>query len=84
MKTREYIIQEINAKMAEEFEIEESAITPEAPIFETLDLDSISLIDLVSIVHASYGIKISKADLSLIKTFADLYDYIEKNQKTED
>ena len=84
MKTRESIIKEINAKMAEEFEIEESAITPEASIFETLDLDSISLIDLVSIVHSSYGIKISKDELSLIKTFADLYDYIEKNQKAVD
>lgn len=77
MKTREEIIAEINAKMAEEFEIDESAITPDAPIFETLDLDSISLIDLVSIVHASYGIKIDKTELPSIKTFSDLYDYIQ-------
>ncbi len=81
MKTREYIIQDINAKVAEEFEIDEALITPEAPIFETLELDSISLIDLVSIVHAGYGIKIAKTELPLIKTFSDLYDYIEKNQK---
>ena len=83
MKTREHIVKEINAKIAEEFEIEESTITPEAPIYKTLDLDSISLIDLVSIVHANYGIKITKADLPLLNTFADLYDYIENHQKTE-
>jgi acyl carrier protein len=81
MKTREQIITEINPKMAEEFEIEESSITPEAMIYETLDLDSISLIDLIGIVHANYGIKISKEELPTIKTFADLYDYIEANQK---
>lgn len=81
MKTREQIITEINPKMAEEFEIEESSITPEASIFETLDLDSISLIDLIGIVHANFGIKISKEELPAIKTFADLYDYIEANQK---
>lgn len=81
MKTREEIIAEINAKMAEEFELEEELFTPEAPIFQTLELDSISLIDLVSIVHSKYGIMISKEDLPQIKTFKDLYDYIEKNQK---
>lgn len=81
MKTREEIIAEINAKMAEEFELEEELFTPEAPIFQTLELDSISLIDLVSIVHSKYGIMISKEDLPKIKTFKDLYDYIEENQK---
>lgn len=79
MKTRADIISEINPKIAEEFEIEESAITPDAPIFETLELDSISLIDLISIVQVNYGIKISKGDLPSIKTFGHLYDYIEKN-----
>lgn len=81
MKTRETIIAEINPKMAEEFEIEESAITPDAPIFETLELDSISLIDLISIVQVNFGIKISKDELPKIKTFGNLYDYIEQNQQ---
>ena len=81
MKTREQIITEINAKMAEVFEIDEAIITPEATISEALELDSISLVDLVSIVHQDYGIKISKEDLTQIITFNDLYDYIETRQK---
>lgn len=81
MKTREQIITEINAKMAEVFEIDEATITPEATISETLELDSISLVDLVSIVHQDYGIKISKEDLTQIITFNNLYDYIETRQK---
>lgn len=81
MKTREQIITEINAKMAEVFEIDEATITPEATISEALELDSISLVDLVSIVHQDYGIKISKEDLTQIITFNDLYDYIETRQK---
>ena len=98
MKTREQIITEINAKMAEVFEIDEATITPEATIShfgerpadistpeatisETLELDSISLVDLVSIVHQDYGIKISKEDLTQIITFNNLYDYIETHQK---
>ncbi|MBE6256328.1 MAG: acyl carrier protein [Prevotella sp.] len=81
MKTREQIIAEINAKMADVFEIDEATITPEATISETLELDSISLVDLVSIVHQDYGIKISKEDLTQIITFNNLYDYIETHQK---
>ena len=81
MKTRETIIAEINPKIAEEFEIDESAITPDAPIFETLELDSISLIDLISIVQVNFGIKMSKDELPKIKTFGNLYDYIEQNQQ---
>ena len=34
--TREDIIAKVNETLAEEFEVDESAITPEAPIFETL------------------------------------------------
>lgn len=81
MKTREQITAEINAKMADVFEIDEATITPEATISETLELDSISLVDLVSIVHQDYGIKISKEDLTQIITFNNLYDYIETHQK---
>ena len=76
MKTRQEIIEDINPKIAKEFEIEESAITPEANIFETLELDSISLIDLVNLVHVNYGVKIVKEEIKQIKTFGDLYDYV--------
>ena len=76
MKTRQEIIEDITPKIAEEFEIEESAITPEANIFETLELDSISLIDLVNLVHVNYGVKIVKEEIKQIKTFGDLYDYV--------
>jgi acyl carrier protein len=79
--TREEIIAEINAELAEEFEIDESTITPDAPIYQTLELDSLSLVDLIGIVQTKYGVLISKAELPNIKTFAQLYDYIEQHQK---
>ena len=79
--TREEIIAEINAELAEEFEIDESAITPAAPIYQTLELDSLSLVDLIGIVQTKYGVLISKDELPNIKTFAQLYDFIEQRQK---
>lgn len=74
---RDQIIATINEKIAAEFEIDESTITPDAVIYDTLDLDSISLLDVVSIVQVTYRIRLEKTDLESIKTFADLYDFIE-------
>lgn len=78
--TREEIISRINPRIAEEFELEELVITPDAVIYDTLDLDSISLIDLVGIVQTLFRIKLEKNELEQIKTFNDLYDYIESHQ----
>ena len=80
MNTREEIVSRLNALMAEEFEIEESIIKPEASIFETLELDSISLIDLVSLVRTNFGIHMSNDVLPQIRIFNDLYDYVESQQ----
>lgn len=75
--TREEIINQVNSMLAEEFEVEESTITPEANVKDTLSLDSLSLVDLVALVQQTYKVKIPVADLPKIQTFANLYDYIE-------
>lgn len=76
--TREEIISGVKEEVIAEYEVEESVITPDAPIYETLELDSLSLVDLISIVQVKFGVLIPKADLSSIKTFNDLYNYIEE------
>ena len=77
MKTREEIIAQVNSLLADEFEIEESEFAPEANLKETLNLDSINLVELVQF---TYKITIPVEDLKKIKTFNDLYDYIEQHQ----
>lgn len=77
--TREEIIKQVNALLAEEFETEEKTFDPEASVKETLSLDSLSLVDLVALIQQNYKIKIPMADLTQIKTFNDLYDYIESH-----
>ena len=71
-------INALNAAIAEEFEIEPTDITPDASIKETLELDSLSLLDLVSVVSNVTGCKINGTEVSHIATFADLYAHIEK------
>lgn len=78
--TREEIIAQVNSMLAEEFEIEESEFTPEASLKETLQLDSINLVDLIALVQVTYKITIPVNELKQIQTFNDLYDYIEQHQ----
>lgn len=71
-------IDTLNAAIAEEFEIETSAITPEASIKETLELDSLSLLDLVAVVERVTGTKVKGTELNQIKSFGDLYAFLEQ------
>lgn len=73
---KQELIEKINSALADEFELEESVITPEAPIKETLELDSLSLVDLVALIESNFGIKIAGSEVSNIKTFASLYDFV--------
>ena len=77
--TREEIIEQVNTLLSEEFEIEQSEFAPEAVLKETLQLDSINLVDLVALVQYTYKITIPATDLPSIRTFNDLYDYIEQH-----
>ncbi len=73
---KEQFIQELNDLLAEEFEVEVSAIQPSKSIKMTLALDSLSLIDLVAVIENIYKVKISGQEISSIKVFSELYDII--------
>ena len=70
------LIAKINETLAEEFEVEVSDITPDANIKEALQLDSLSLVDMVALVESEFGVKIQGAEMLNIQTFQALYDYI--------
>ena len=78
---RQELIGKINSAPADEFEVEESVITPDAPIKETLELDSLSLVDLVALIESNFGIKIEGTQVSSIKTFESLYDFVYERLK---
>ncbi len=75
------LIEKINEVLAEEFEIEVEDITPEANIKDTLQLDSLSLVDMVALIESEFGVKIKSTELVNIQTFAALYDFVSENQK---
>ncbi|MDR1746656.1 MAG: acyl carrier protein [Tannerella sp.] len=67
---------QINEVLAEEFEIEVSDIHPDANIKDTLQLDSLSLVDMVALIESTFGIKIKGTEVIQIQTFGNLYDFL--------
>ncbi|MCQ2229749.1 MAG: phosphopantetheine-binding protein [Bacteroidales bacterium] len=73
---KQELIDQVNEVLAEEFEVEVSEITPDANIKATLQLDSLSLVDMVALIESTFSVKIQNSELSSIQTFANLYDFI--------
>ena len=70
------LIAKINETLADEFEVEVADITPDANIKETLQLDSLSLVDMVALIEAEFGVKIKGSEMVQVQTFQALYDFI--------
>ena len=53
--TNEEIIEKIRTTLAEEFEIDVELIQPDAPLMQTLELDSLDLVDMVVLIDRNFG-----------------------------
>ena len=72
------IIEKIRNVLAEEFEIDIEDIQPDAPLMQTLELDSLDLVDMVVLIENEFGFTLTLQDFQQIKTFQDLYTLIFK------
>ena len=73
---KDVLIEKINTVLSEEFEVDAAEFTPDADIKETLQLDSLSLVDMVALIDAEFGVKIKGTELVQVKTFGALYDFV--------
>jgi acyl carrier protein len=73
---KQELIAKINEVLADEFEVEVSEITPDANIKKTLQLDSLSLVDMVALIEETFGVSIKGAEVAGIQTFGSLYDFV--------
>ena len=64
--------------LSEEFEVDPSTITPEAPMKETLALDSLDYVDLVVVIEQNFGMKMKGEQFMKLVNFSDFYDHIEE------
>ena len=79
--TQEEIIKTVNGFLVEEFEVDESKITTDANLRETLELDSLDYVDLVVTIESNFGVKLGEADFVGIATFQDFYNLLEAKLK---
>ncbi len=78
MKTQEEIFTTLQNILEENFEIEKSDITPEASLYEDLDLDSIDAVDLVVKLREITGKKIEPSVFKEVRTVQDIIVEIER------
>ncbi|MDR1671688.1 MAG: phosphopantetheine-binding protein [Alistipes sp.] len=70
------IIEKINTVLADEFEVDVDVISPDAPLMETLDMDSLDLVDVVVLVEQNFGVTLRGEDFVGMSTFQNFYDLI--------
>ena len=70
------LIAKINSVLANEFEVEETEIAPEKEIKATLQLDSLSIVDMIAVIEEEFGVEIKGQSVAQVKTFQNLYDFV--------
>lgn len=75
---RDEIVKIINQFLVEEFEIEESALVPEALLIQDLGIESLDFVDIVVIIEQEFGFKVTREEMTDVKTLEDMYQYIAK------
>ena len=76
--TKQEIIDKTNAFLIDEYEKEPTLLKPEARFREDLDLNSLDYMDLMVTVKRVFDIMPAPAEMNLVVTLGDFYDFIEK------
>ncbi|MDO4504221.1 MAG: acyl carrier protein [Clostridia bacterium] len=71
------IFEKVAKIISEQFDVDESEITPETNLFKDLDADSLDLADLLASVEDEFGIEATDEVIETIKTVEDIVSYID-------
>lgn len=75
--TEQEVIELIDSSLAEEFELEREAMTPEANIYEDLGLDSLDTVDMVIVLEGAFKFKIREEEaVRSIRTLGDIHHFV--------
>lgn len=72
----------INGFLIEEFEIEESLISPDAT-WRDIGIDSLDFVDIVVIIEKEFGFKLKGEDMVNVKTLGQFYELVFERQITK-
>ena len=74
------MIEQIKEYMVSNFQIDESAITPDAHQIDDLQLTSLDIMDVAMYIEEEFGIVLEEEDLADISTVQSFMDLLEKQQ----
>ena len=81
MTEQETIYQEVSALLIKLFELDPELITPQARLYEDLDLDSIDAVDMVVNLQKKTGHKIKPETFKAVRTVQDIVEVVEQLQR---
>jgi acyl carrier protein len=71
------IIRLIDTSLAEEFELDEVSMTPDAHIYEDLGLDSLDMVDMVVVLEKAFHFKIREEEaIREIRTLGEIHQFV--------
>jgi acyl carrier protein len=76
----EEITAEIAAVVEEVAGVEASKVVPSASFLDDLDIDSLTMVEVVVAAEEKFGIRIPDSDIEGLSTVADVVDYVQKAQ----
>jgi acyl carrier protein len=72
MQSQDEILERIRSTLVELFQLKPAQITPEARLYEDLEIDSIDVVDLMDEVQKHTGRKVTPEDFRSVQTVGDL------------
>lgn len=76
MMEKTEVFEKLKAALVDEFDIEESSVTPEARLYEDLNLDSIDAVDLIVKLKSMLPRNIDPEVFKQVRTLQDVVDAI--------
>lgn len=76
MKSRDEVYDKVVGILADLFEIERDEISPQAQLYEDLDIDSIDAVDLLVELKTYTGQKMAPEDFKSVRTVTDVVDSV--------
>ena len=75
--TEEEVIETIDSRLAEEFELDRAEMTSDANIYDDLGLDSLDTVDMVIVLEEAFKFKIREEEaIRTIRTLGDIHKFV--------
>ena len=81
MTSLEEVDRQVREVLITTFNLSREAVTPEATLFQDLDLDSLDAIDLAVKLETETGLKLAETEFRSIRTVKDVVDTIHRKME---